>query len=255
MAKSEWHYTGLAAQCYDLWFGEEPFVDQAFFQRRIIAAGGPTLEIACGTGRLLVPYLRDRLDVEGLDSSPEMLAICRSKAQEYGLTPVLYQQLMQELDLPRRFATIYIPFGSFQILVQRDEAFEALRRFHSHLEPGGQVMISLFVPWTDFRRENQWRLRRSGTRPTDGALIHIYECTRSNRLEQEQTIWLRFEVYQSGRLIDSEMRTHQLRWYHKHEFALMLETIGFGHVAVFGDYTDAVATDRHSELVFCARRK
>jgi SAM-dependent methyltransferase len=256
MAKSEWHYSGLAAQCYDLWFGEEPYVDQAFFQRRIIDAGGPALEIACGTGRLLVPYLRDRLDVEGLDSSPEMLAICKSKARSYGLTPVLHQQLMQELELPRRrYATIYVPFGSFQILARRDEAFEALRRFHGHLLPGGQVLISLFVPWSDFRLENQWRLRRSGTRPTDGALIHIYECTRSNRLEQEQTIWLRFEVYKNGRLIDGEMRTHQLRWYHKYEFELMLETVGFDTISVFGDSTESPATDRHKEMIFSARAK
>lgn len=253
--KSEWHYTGLSAQCYDLWFGEEPYADQAFYQRRIVAAGGPALEVACGTGRLLVPFLRDRIDVEGLDSSPEMLAICRHKAQEYGLTPVLHQQLMQDLDLPRRYGTIYIPFCSFQILVTRDEAFEALRRFHAHLLPGGQVLISLFVPWADFPRENQWRLRRSGTRPTDGALIHVYECTRSNRLEQLQSIWMRFEVYKSGRLIDSEMRTHQLRWYHKHEFELMLETVGFEHITVLGDYSDAPATDQHSELVFCARKR
>lgn len=255
MTKSEWHYTGLAAQCYDLWFGSEPYVDQAFFQRRIAEARGPALEVACGTGRLLIPYLRDGLEVEGVDSSPEMLALCRAKALSYGRSPVLYEQLMQDLALPRRYATIYVPFGSFQILVRRDEAFEALRRFHAHLDPGGQVLISLFVPWTDFRLENQWRLRRSGTRTTDGALIHIYECTRSDRLEQEQTIWLRFEVYQGGRLIDSEMRTQQLRWYHKYEFEMMLEMCGFGDVAVYGDYTDLLATDRHSEVVFCAKKK
>ena len=255
MAKSEWHYSGLSAQCYDLWFGEEPYVDQAFFQRRIIDGGGSALEIACGTGRLLVPYLRDHLDVEGLDSSPEMLAICKSKALGYGITPVLHRQLMQELELPRRYATIYVPFGSFQILARRDEAFEALRRFHSHLLTGGQVVISLFVPWSDFRLENQWRLRRSATRATDGALIHIYECTRSDRLEQEQTIWLRFEVYKNGRLIDGEMRTHQLRWYHKYEFELMLERVGFDAISVFGDYTENPATDRHKEMIFAARTR
>lgn len=255
MTKSEWHYTGLPAQCYDLWFGNEPYIDQTFYQRRIADAGGPALEIGSGTGRLLVPYLRDGLAVEGLDSSPEMIAICRSKAQGYGITPVLHHQLMQELDLPRRYAIIYVPFGSFQILMQRDEAFEALQRFYAHLLPGGQVLISLFVPWADFRRENQWRLRRSGTRPTDGSLIHIYECTSSNRLEQTQNIWLRFEVYDSGRLVDSEMRTHQLRWYHKYEFEMMLEKVGFSHVVVYGDYTDMAASDRHGELVFCAMKK
>ena len=86
MTKSDWDYRGLAAECYDLWFGNEPFWDQAFFHHRVRRNGGAALEIACGTGRLLVPFLRDGLAVEGLDASAEMLAICRSKAAHVGVT-------------------------------------------------------------------------------------------------------------------------------------------------------------------------
>ena len=53
MTKSNWDYRGIAAECYDLWFGDEPFWDQAFFEDRIRHNGGAALEIACGTGRLL----------------------------------------------------------------------------------------------------------------------------------------------------------------------------------------------------------
>ncbi len=75
MTKSDWDYRGLAAECYDLWFGAEPFWDQAFFHQRLCRNGGVALEIACGTGRLLVPFLRDGLAVEGVDASAEMLEI------------------------------------------------------------------------------------------------------------------------------------------------------------------------------------
>jgi ubiquinone/menaquinone biosynthesis C-methylase UbiE len=66
MTKSDWDYRGLAAECYDLWFGDEPFWDQAFFHDRIRRNGGVALEIACGTGRLLVPFLRDGLVVANM---------------------------------------------------------------------------------------------------------------------------------------------------------------------------------------------
>lgn len=254
MTKSDWNYTGLAAECYDLWFGAEPFEDQAFYQRWITSNGGPALEVACGTGRLLIPYLRDGLAVEGVDSSAEMLAICRRKAQQHHLTPVLYEQLMQELELPRKYTTIFIPFCSFQILARREEAFEALRRFHTHLRPGGQLLVSLFVPWQDFRLENQWRLRRSGTRPADGATVLIHECTHSDRLEQQQSIWLRFELFKDGQFLQSLLRTHQLRWYHQHEFAMMLEQVGFSDIFVYGNYTEAEASDPQTEMVFSARK-
>ena len=52
---------------------------------------GPALEIGCGTGRLTIPYLEAGLDVEGLDSSGQMLEICRTKAAARGLLPVLHQ--------------------------------------------------------------------------------------------------------------------------------------------------------------------
>jgi ubiquinone/menaquinone biosynthesis C-methylase UbiE len=91
MRKSDWDYRGLAAESYDLWFGEEPFWDQAFFHQRLTQNGGTALEIACGTGRLLVPFLRDGLCVEGVDASEEMLAICRAKAAKVSVTPVLHQ--------------------------------------------------------------------------------------------------------------------------------------------------------------------
>jgi ubiquinone/menaquinone biosynthesis C-methylase UbiE len=89
MTKSDWNDRGLAAECYDLWFGEEPFWDQAFFHQRLCRNSGVSLEIACGTGRLLVPLLRDGLAVEGMDASAEMLEICRHKATRVGVTPLL----------------------------------------------------------------------------------------------------------------------------------------------------------------------
>ena len=46
--------------------------------------GQPALDTACGTGRLLLPYLRAGLDVDGCDISPDMLALCRSRQNGKG---------------------------------------------------------------------------------------------------------------------------------------------------------------------------
>jgi SAM-dependent methyltransferase len=254
MTKSDWDYRGLAAECYDLWFGDEPFWDQVFFHDRIRHNRGMALEIACGTGRLLVPFLRDGLSVEGVDASAAMLAICRTKAAHVGVTPTLYQQLMQDLDLASRYCTLFIPACSFQILAERDEALEALRRFHRHLEPGGELLITLMVPWRDFGVERQWRLRRSGVRPSDGATVLIHEATSSDRVEQVQHIWMRHEVFHEGRLVQTQLRTHRLRWYHKHEFVMMLESVGFREIMVQCGYREQETVDPEADMIFSARR-
>jgi SAM-dependent methyltransferase len=212
------------------------------------------LEIACGTGRLLVPFLRDGLAVEGVDASAEMLELCRHKAAQVGVTPTLYRQLMQDLALDRQYRTLFISACSFQILAEREEAFEALRRFRTHLEPGGELLLTLEVPWRDFGVERQWRLRRVGVRPTDGATILIHEATVSERVEQVQQIWMRHEVFQEGHLVQIQLRTHRLRWYYKYEFVLMLEAVGFREIVVQCGYADGVSSDPDVDWVVMAKQ-
>jgi len=51
-----------------------------------------------------------------------------------------------------------------------------------------------------------------------------------------------------------QLRTHRLRWYHKHEFAMMLESAGFREVAVQCGYTDSDMANPEAELIFTAKR-
>ena len=68
--------------------------------------GEPALDVGCGTGRLVLDYLQQGIECDGVDNSPEMLALCREKARVLHVSPNLYQQPMQDLGLPRRYRTI-----------------------------------------------------------------------------------------------------------------------------------------------------
>src|ERR687896_2095838 len=52
----------------------------AFYSALAWEAGGPVLEIACGTGRVAIPIARQGFAVTGLDVVPGMLERARSKA-------------------------------------------------------------------------------------------------------------------------------------------------------------------------------
>ena len=54
--------------------------------------------------------------------------------------------------------------------------------------------------------------------------------------------------------MQTQLRTHRLRWYSKHEFVMMLESIGFREIVVQRGYTDSVSTDPDVDLVFIAKR-
>jgi SAM-dependent methyltransferase len=69
----------LIADLYDhvVPYRERPGVE--FFVDAASEAGGPVLEIGCGTGRVLIPTARAGIDIVGLDLSPRMLAVCRER--------------------------------------------------------------------------------------------------------------------------------------------------------------------------------
>ena len=71
-----WHH-GLIARWWAMFNIDGPEIE---FFRPIVAAGQPALDAACGTGRLLVPWVVDGLDVDGVDASADMIAGCRDAA-------------------------------------------------------------------------------------------------------------------------------------------------------------------------------
>jgi ubiquinone/menaquinone biosynthesis C-methylase UbiE len=78
MSAEDYEYRGLISQAWDLLRGDTSnWGDRAFYRDIIRASGQPALDIGCGTGRLLLDYLADGIDIDGVDVSPEMLDICR----------------------------------------------------------------------------------------------------------------------------------------------------------------------------------
>ena len=116
-------YDGLVAEAYDCWLSpEREYEDRDFYREAIQRGGGPALELGCGNGRLLIGYREMGLDVEGVDSSHDMLAICGAHAAVAGIDITLHHADWTTLELPRRYATIYNPAGSFMLIDDVDDA-------------------------------------------------------------------------------------------------------------------------------------
>jgi SAM-dependent methyltransferase len=250
-------YTGLSAASYDLWFGDGGFEDVDFFRDAIRDGGEPALELACGTGRLLIPFVQEGLDVEGLDLSDEMLDICQRKADEAGVRVTLHRASMEAFTLDRRFRTIFVPFGSFMLLESLDRARRALSRVRAHLDIGGRALIPLHLPWlhdvgVEPAMPGEWRLRRVAIRPEDDAVVRCLENTSFDFDLQVQDVRLRFEVVLAGKVIEREESAQRLRWYTQEEFAGLLAEAGFNDVRVVDGYTWRPARGDSTSFLFVA---
>src|SRR5690349_19261066 len=107
-------YTGIVVDAYSKLkstsFEPGPYADF------VVAVGEPGLEIGCGDGEPLLSLRQAGLDVEGVDSSADMLERCRVNAAALGVEVTLYHQRMEELSLPRRYRSIYLAGPTFNLL-------------------------------------------------------------------------------------------------------------------------------------------
>jgi cyclopropane fatty-acyl-phospholipid synthase-like methyltransferase len=259
-----WHY-GLVAKWWSEFNDDFRPHEIQYFQRHI-ERGQPALDVACGTGRLLLPCLRAGLDVDGCDVSEDMIALCRAKATLEGLAPNLSVQPMSALDVPRKYRTIVV-CGAFGLGSTREQDFEALRRFSEHLEPDGTLLLDIEVPYADSKQWRYWLREKRSTLPeaaeppsrrrraSDGSEYALRSrIVELEPLEQRVTLAMHAEQWRDGTLEAEEDHVLTIGLYFKNELLLMLERAGFADVVVEGDHNDEPATSEDDFLVFIARK-
>jgi len=101
------------------------------------------LEIACGTGNVLVPLAQRGYHVAGLDRSADMLAVCRAKIEKADLRIPLWQQDMRTMSLPETFDVILCLYDSINYVLEADELSAVFQRVREHLRPGGYFIFDM----------------------------------------------------------------------------------------------------------------
>jgi SAM-dependent methyltransferase len=229
-----YEYHGLMAEAWDLLRGDtSDWDDRPFYLRTIREVGEPALDVGCGTGRLLLDYLGKGIDIDGVDVSPEMLALCRAKARALGLTPRLYEQRIEELDLPRHYRTIIVPSSSIQLVLDKDAATRAVVRLAAHLELGGVLVMPFMILAGDHR----WV--REAIRP-DGALVRRTSESRYDpKTQLEETDEL-YEVIEAGEVVASErhVQSPATRSYTPQQARELCERAGLQIERILQGFTD-----------------
>lgn len=259
-----WHHGLVAREWAE--FVTDGGQEATYFRGLIERSGQPALDLGCGTGRLLLPYLQAGLDVDGCDYSKDMLAQCEERAEREGLSPKLYQQAMHELDLPRRYKTIYA-CGVIGLGGERRLTMQAMRRCYEHLRAGGTFAFDLTARWNDepaylsrlpehrHSLPDEWPLSTERSLLADGTELEIAARTVSvDPLEETQTRQLRARLWRNGELLDEQVHTQRYEEYGKNELVLVLDRAGFSDIQIFGDYGDEPATADHKQLIFVAKK-
>lgn len=210
-----------------------------FYSQELASCTGPVLEVACGTGMILLPLIKQGIDIYGFDLSEQMLHQLFTKAKSQNLPDVqrrVTQQNMIDFRIDAEFESIFIPARSFLHLATQEDQLACLRNIHRHLRDDGTFMLNIFTPSLSAlvsRADPNPAFTDFGQFPhPDGESVINVSTRQTNDLsEQVQHITWRFEF--DGHAQESGML---VRWIYKKEFELLAKLSGFAVAKLYSGF-------------------
>jgi SAM-dependent methyltransferase len=241
----------------------------AFYSALAWEAGGPVLEIACGTGRVAIPIARQGFAVTGLDVVPAMLDRARSKAEAAGLSVRFVEGDARDFDLEsERFRLVFLTGNAFQFLLTNADQEALLGRVRAHLHDEG-----LFAFET---RNPRWRTSEGRDEDPDGLFVYLETRTEEEELPpytdahgREMREWRTRRYDHVAQVLHwtsrrrwregSEERTKTtrtaLRYTFPQELAALLHHNGFAVVRLYGDWDgEPLSAASPSIIAVCRKR-
>jgi SAM-dependent methyltransferase len=242
------------ARLYD-WEHDNYLVDvdvHLAFARRF---GGPVLELACGSGRLLAPLAQAGFSVTGVDSSQAMLERARQRLGALGLQATLVDCPIEALNLERRFRTILVGLDSFGLLLDRADQVAALAAARRHATHDGRFIVDVANGNLRGANEPAEELVHDLTMPDQetGRPITKFVLRRPRPAEQLDDLMFFYDEQDEGGYLRRSMVELKLRWFTRFELELLLQSAGWTVDEVYGNYELTAFGPDSDRLIIVAR--
>ena len=259
-----YEYQEFVADFYDSAYDHLRTKDIGFFISYSKKSNGRTLELGCGTGRVLIPTAIAGCEITGFDLSSYMLGKCREKLErqpaEVKERVKLVQGNMTGFNTGETYQLITIPFRPFQHLISIEEQQGCLNSVNKHLAPDGFLVFDVFHPYPPRLVHNPEYVTELEDLPLtqlpDGrAVRRTSRMAGFHRDQQYNDIELIYYVsYPDGkteRLVDS----FSMRYFYRYEVEHLLELCCFKVVELYGDFDKSEFLNDSPEMIFVAAKK
>ncbi len=244
----------LLAPFYDALNGEIDYAAWADFLEEDFKQYFPhgvreVLDLACGTGSMTLELARRGYDMVALDSSPEMLAVARARAEETGLDEdVLYLcQDMCDFELYGTVDAVVSCLDSINHITDRTALRRVFSLVHNYLVPNGLFLFDINSPYKFSEIYGQ----RDYVLEADGVVCAWQNDFRSQSGLCDFYITL-FSEEADGRYVRRDAHRRE-RCYSLLTLRRLLRETGFELLSVVGDFAHGQIKDTTERYYITAR--
>lgn len=249
-------FYGRIAPWYDLEFGGHDR-DLGLYLGYAGIVGGPILEPACGTGRLLVPLAEAGYQVTGVDSSPAMVERARARLEQAGLAARVTVGDMRDLSpFPDgTYKLVLIALNSFLHLETHADQLATLGACRRVLHPDGILIVDVFHPTPAALQalDDRFALDGDWTLP-DGGRLHRFSQQRIHPADQRIDTTLFYDHLSPAGELRRTVAGYAMRYVHRFELEGLLGAAGLALEGLYGDYTLEPLEDTSPQLIAVAHR-
>ena len=244
-----------APELYDLLFEDLDF-DIPFWLDVARTAGGPLLEAACGTGRVLLRLRQAGFDADGFDGSAAMVGHLRRKAAGAGLSVRAEAADMRAFDMNRRYARVLCVFNGFAHLETPEDQILFLGRAREHLDPGGACIVHMSYPGPEYWSEPDGgpTFEREVDGPAGGKLQLWDSRTKDPVNQRQESVMEVREIDAAGRTESVRRFSTSQRWVYRFELELLFRAAGFSRWEVFGGFDGRPLSTPDDQMIAWAYR-
>lgn len=208
-----------------------------------LPTGSRILDVPCGQGRHSHLLAEAGFDVDGLDYSPDLLAVARKRGTGKTLRYTRGDMRKMPARWSRRFDAVLNLFTSFGFFAHPADDVKVVKEFARVLKPGGLLV------WHGGSRDGVMArfLARDWWNSADTMFAHEREFDPVSGILTVESHWRRGTKYGT--------RQHRLRLYTATRLAELFSDVGLIVEAAYDGFSDRPLKRTSSEMLLVARQE
>ncbi|MBE5797142.1 MAG: class I SAM-dependent methyltransferase [Clostridiales bacterium] len=219
------------------------------------------IDIACGTGAVLLYLAEHGIYADGTDLSEAMCRVAEDKAKARGFRLNIFPANMTEFSSGKKYSCAIIARSGFMHLLTPELQRAALLNIRENLTDGGMLTFNTFDPHPYFQaqqmntKDTDYSFRLEYTN-LQGMREKIYNAISYDPHTQIMSGNWKFETLnEDGEVIEERIRPVRMRQTYRQEMKYLLELTGYELINVYGGYHGESGDASAKNVIWCVRKK